>query len=77
MLTPKTHPPNPKDEFRFVEPGMILGKMYALPYTQRNPTPIRMFTAVFFALFDVCTESPSLEEAGTPELVRNLQQIAV
>lgn len=66
-----------RDEFRFVEPGMILGKMYARPFTERNPLPIRMFTAVFFALFEVCTESPSLEDAAVPELIRNMQATVV
>lgn len=66
-----------RDEFRFVEPGMILGKMYANPFTMRNPSPFHVFTAVFFALFDVCTKAPPLDEAATPELIRNLRNIAV
>ena len=48
-----------RDEMREIAPGMWLGKLYALPFTMRNPSPFTIDAGVPFVLFQGCKPEDS------------------
>lgn len=55
-----------RDEFRFVDEGVILGHMYARPFTTTNPLPFGVNARVPFMLHQICDEE--LEKRALPSL---------